>query len=459
MIAPFEYSLSTILSLFSKDLHWERSENPSFDWITTSSAESKPGSLFVPLRGTRDGHEFIPDALSKGASGFLCEKNHPILKGLSGSDRKKAIIVPDTLAALGVLANYHRKRFNPILLAVTGSSGKTTTKDLLGGLFNFLSSKSLVVTEKNYNNEIGLPFTLFRIKEETRVVICELGMNHRGEIARLSMIAEPTHALITNIGSAHIENLKSREAIAEEKIDIINGMPKSSVLFVPDDLEFLNRAKLRTKKQNIHLVVWNHKKNPNLKVKKIETNGFLLEWKGNKIQWKLPGEKLLSNVRGMFAVGIHFKIDTIQILNTIQKYKSPDKRLNINRGYYTIIDDCYNANPESMLSSIGAADQFAREQNIVWILGSMKELGKFSKYYHEQIGKEIFNLKKGVLLGFGEETKPMVKKVPGALNFTDVEELISYIKSKIPKKSVLLVKGSRSMKMERIVSALETFKG
>ncbi|TGK53635.1 UDP-N-acetylmuramoyl-tripeptide--D-alanyl-D-alanine ligase [Leptospira kanakyensis] len=459
MIAPFEYSLSTILSLFSKDLHWERKENPSFHWITTSSAESKPRSLFVPLRGTRDGHEFIPDALSKGASGFLCEKNHPILKQLSTSDRTKAIFVPDTLIALGTLANYHRKRFQPIVLAITGSSGKTTTKDLLGGLFNFLNSKSLVVTEKNYNNEIGLPFTMFRIREETRVVICELGMNHRGEIDRLSKIAEPTHALITNIGSAHIENLKSREAIAEEKIDIINGMPKSSVLFVPDDLEFLGRAKLRTKKQGVKLVVWNHKKNPNLKVKKIETNGFLLEWKGKSIQWNLPGEKLLSNVRGMFAVGIHFQIDTHQILNTIQKYKSPDKRLNINRGYYTIIDDCYNANPESMLSSISAADQFAKNQNIVWILGSMKELGKFSKYYHEQVGKEIQILNKGILLGFGEETKPMVKKVSGAIHFTDVEELILFIKSKIPKKSVLLVKGSRSMKMERIVSALERFKG
>lgn len=247
MIAPFEYSLSTILSLFSKDQDWKRTDNPTFRWITTSSGEIKPGSLFVPLRGTRDGHEFIPDALSKGAHAFLCERNHPILKKLSVADQAKAILVSDCLLALGVLSRYHRKRFNPIILAVTGSSGKTTTKDLLGGLFGFLNHKSLVVTEKNYNNEIGLPFTLFRITEETRVVICELGMNHRGEIKRLSLIAEPTHALITNIGSAHIENLKTREAIADEKIDIISGMLENSVLFVPDDLEFLNRAKLRSK--------------------------------------------------------------------------------------------------------------------------------------------------------------------------------------------------------------------
>ncbi|TGL37359.1 UDP-N-acetylmuramoyl-tripeptide--D-alanyl-D-alanine ligase [Leptospira perdikensis] len=459
MIATFEYSLSTILSLFSKDAHWERRENPTFRWITTSSAETKQGSLFIPLRGTRDGHDFIPDALSKGALAFLCEKNHPILKRLSELDKKKAILVSDTLQALGILAKYHRNRFSPILLAVTGSSGKTTTKDLLGGLFGFLNSKSIVVTEKNYNNEIGLPFTLFRITESTRVVICELGMNHRGEIARLSHIAEPTHALITNIGSAHIENLKSREAIAEEKIDIINGMKEKSVLFVPDDLEFLNRAKLRTKKQNTNLVIWKHKEKPELKVKKVEPNGFLLEWKTTEIHWKLPGSKLLSNVRGMLSVGEHFQIEPEQIIKTIQNYKSPDKRLNLNKGYFTIIDDCYNANPESMLSSIGAADQFAKNQNIVWILGSMKELGKFSKYYHEEVGKEIQKMGKGILLGFGEETKPMVKKVTGAKCFTEVEDLIQFVKVNVPKKSVILVKGSRSMKMERIVLALETFKG
>ncbi|MCG6140805.1 UDP-N-acetylmuramoyl-tripeptide--D-alanyl-D-alanine ligase [Leptospira mtsangambouensis] len=459
MIAPFEYSLSTILSLFSKDWHWEQTENPTFQWITTSSVETKDRTLFVPLRGTRDGHEFISDALAKGALAFFCEKNHPILKTLSESERNRAILVPDCLVALGKLANYHRNRFQPIVLAITGSSGKTTTKDLLGGLFGFLNSKTLVVTEKNYNNEIGLPFTLFRITEKTRVVICELGMNHRGEIVRLSHIAEPTHALITNIGSAHIENLKSRQTIAEEKIDIIQGMRPHSVLFVPDDLEFLSRVKLRTKQKNTKLIVWNHKKKPNLKTIQVKPNGFQLEWNGQKVDWKLPGEKLLSNVRGMLAVGIHFQINPRQILKTIETYKSPDKRLNINRGYYTIIDDCYNANPESMLSSIGATGQFAENKNVVWILGSMKELGKFSKYYHEEVGKEIQKIGKGILLGFGEETKPMVKKVLNARCFLDVEELIQFVKTNVPKKSVLLVKGSRSMKMERIVMALETFKG
>ncbi|TGM80711.1 UDP-N-acetylmuramoyl-tripeptide--D-alanyl-D-alanine ligase [Leptospira bouyouniensis] len=459
MIAPFEYSLSTLLSLFSMNPDWENPKNLKFRWISTSSKEIKKGTLFVPLRGERDGHQFIKDALNAGASGFLCEKNHPIISTLPEEDKKKAIFVKDTLASLGVLANYHRNRFRPIILAITGSSGKTTTKDLLGGLFSFLEPKSLVVTEKNYNNEIGVPFTLFRITEFTRVVICEMGMNHRGEIQRLSLIANPTHSLITNIGSAHIQNLKSRENIAEEKIDIISGMKPGGVLFVPDDLDFLNRVKIRTKKSNVGLVIWNHSRNPILKVKTIQKNGFLMEMKSEIIQWKIPGSKLLSNVRGMLAIGQYLKINDLQIRNAIKSYKSPNKRLNIKKGFFTIIDDSYNANPESMLSSIDASIQYAGDKEIVWVLGTMKELGKFSKFYHVQIGKEIRKIGRGTLLGFGEETTPMIKQVPNAKHFNDKSTLCNFIKNQIPKNAVILVKGSRSMKMEEIVSELISFKG
>jgi UDP-N-acetylmuramoyl-tripeptide--D-alanyl-D-alanine ligase len=459
MIAPFEYSLSTILSLFSLKPVWENPMNPKFFWISTSSKEIQKNTLFVPLRGERDGHEYIADALKAGATGFLCEKNHPILKILSNEDQKKAIFVKDTLIALGGLANFHRNRFCPIVIAITGSSGKTSTKDLLGGLFSFLGSKSLVVTEKNYNNEIGVPFTLFRITERTQVVICEMGMNHRGEINRLSKMAEPTHALITNIGSAHIENLKSRENIAEEKIDIINGLRPNGVLFVPDDLEFLGRAKQRTKKSNVNLKIWKHSKNPELKVNIVQKNGFLLEWRMEKIQWNIPGSKLLSNVRGMIAVGNFFQIPDVEMKKTIRTYKSPNKRLNIKKGFYTIIDDSYNANPESMLSSIDASIQYAQNKPIVWVLGTMKELGKFSKFYHEEIGKNLKKYPKGTLLGFGDDTLPMVKQVSNGKHFQSKVDLVEFIKKEIPKQAVILVKGSRSMKMEEIVSELVSFKG
>ncbi|MDF3820084.1 UDP-N-acetylmuramoyl-tripeptide--D-alanyl-D-alanine ligase [Leptospira sp. 96542] len=458
MIAPFEYSLSTILTVLTKKKPVLLTKNPKFRWISTASSECKPNTLFVPLRGARDGHEFIKDALGKGASGFLCETNHPILEKLTKEETTKAIFVKDGLLALGKLANHHRNRFDPYVLAITGSSGKTTTKDLLGGLFSYLPRRDLVITEKNYNNEIGLPFTLFRIQEYTQVVVCELGMNHRGEIERLSKIAEPTHSLITNIGSAHIENLKKRETIALEKSDILLGMRKDGVLFVPDDLEFLSIVKQRAKKLKTRLLIWGHTKKTKLKIESTKRDGFVLGWNKNLIHWKLPGIKLLSNLRGVLEVAEYLALPSEQIIKTIQNFKSPNKRLDIKKGYFTIIDDSYNANPESMKSSIDASVQFAGVKNVVWILGTMKELGSQSKFYHKDLGLYIKNYGRGEVLVLGEPMKELTKVLRNSKYFETHTDLIEYTKTNIPKGSVILVKGSRSMKMETIVEALVSFK-
>lgn len=454
MIAPFPYTLSTLLGILNAENKIFESINPSFKWITTSSTEVKKGSLFVPLVGNRDGHEFIADALSRGAIGFLCKRNHPILKTLSPQEKEKAIFVEDTLFALGKLASYHRNQFFVKVIAVTGSSGKTTTKYLLGALFSFLPKNQVVVTEKNYNNEIGVPFTLFRITKQTRIVVCEMGMNHRGEIARLSKIANPNLALITNIGSAHIENLKSPKSIAEEKIDIIEGMPERSLLFVPDDLNFLKLAIKRTKSKKIKTIVWKHKNPSELKVLTKEKFGFVLKYQNETFRWKIPGEKLLSNVRGMISIANYLKIPNSQIIKAIQKYKSPNKRLTIIKSKYIIIDDSYNANPESMSSSIDASLQIANGKNLVWVLGDMKELGKFSKFYHEEIGKEISKLKTGILIAYGPLAKHIHKMVPGSFHFLNPNEVSTFIQREIPRGTVILVKGSRSMKMEEIITGL-----
>lgn len=144
----------------------------------------------------------------------------------------------DTLVALGKLAAFHRSRFNPIVIAVTGSSGKTTTKELLGNCLKNLGEEALVVTEKNYNNEIGLPFTLFRISDQTRIAVCELGMNHKGEISRLTEIAKPNYAIVTTIGTAHIEFLGSQKNIAKAKAEVAEGLSKDGILFYPSTGEY-----------------------------------------------------------------------------------------------------------------------------------------------------------------------------------------------------------------------------
>ncbi|WP_411822626.1 UDP-N-acetylmuramoyl-tripeptide--D-alanyl-D-alanine ligase [Leptospira sp. 'Mane'] len=461
MISHFRYSLFTVLKILNQKDYFEEDSKFIFQTISTSSVECKPGSLFVPLKDKRDGHDFIPDALSRGAGYFLCEKGNPILHTLSEEDKKKAIFVKDSLVALGVLANFHRNRFSPLVIAVTGSSGKTTTKELIGNLFQFLPKSSLVVTEKNYNNEIGVPFTLFRINESTQIVVCEMGMNHRGEIARLSKIANPNIGLITNIGSAHIEYLKKPENIALEKADIAEGMNDSGILFLPEDVSYLKEVKSYLKKKKKNLVLWKQSEKSNLKILKESKDGFLLSYLGNTVQWKIPGITLLSNVRGMLALGEYLKLPVSSLVQTIETYRPPDKRLNIQKKHYTIINDTYNANPESMESSILASVQIASGKPLVWVLGTMKELGKYSKHYHKKIGTVLKNFPEGILITYGKDAKEIAnaRKTGFNLSFEETEKdrilLVKWIKEHAAKGTVILVKGSRSMKMETLVTDWE----
>jgi UDP-N-acetylmuramoyl-tripeptide--D-alanyl-D-alanine ligase len=464
MITSFPYSLSTILAVLTEN-NAERIESIGFfSSISNSSMECKVGSLFVPLKDRRDGHDFIKDALERGASGFLCERNHPILKTLTDHQRKKAIFVKDTLQSLGKLANFHRLRFQPILIAITGSSGKTSTKELIGNLFRYLSKKEVVITEKNYNNEIGVPFTLLRINEFTKVVVCEMGMNKRGEIERLSKIAQPDIALITNIGSAHVENLKSPQTIAEEKSDIVLGMKKGSHLFAPQDVHFASVLARKAKQHGVHFTSWEIGSKSPLKIESESTNGFKLKFHKSEILWQMPGKTLLSNVRGMIAVGQYLKVSNEKIAEAIKTYRAPDKRLNIKKSYFQIIDDSYNANPESMLSSIQASIQVAGKKPLVWILGSMKELGKFSKHYHEMIGEVLKQYPNHTLITFGKDAEWIAKKRKIGTNYSypdgfyEFEIFVDQISKMHPKGTTVLIKGSRSMKMERIVDAFLSFK-
>lgn len=464
MITTFRYSLSTILAVLDPNDFKRIEADLFFKSISTSSLECKPGTLFIPLKDKRDGHEFILDALSRGATGFFCEKKHTILTKLNASQLQKAILVDDTLASLGKLAKFHRRRFQPLLIAVTGSSGKTTTKELLGNLFQFLKHRDIVVTEKNYNNEIGVPFTLFRINEYTKVAIIEMGMNQRGEIERLSRMSEPDLALITNIGSAHVENLKSPERIAEEKSDILLGMKESSTLFLPEDTSHLPIVTRKAKKLGVHLRLWKNGMSSSLKILEESKNGFKLNYRGHQIQWKVPGKTLLSNVRGMMEIGNYLKLEDQKIAKAIGNYKLPASRLNIKKGYFQIIDDTYNANPESMLSSIQASYQLANQQSLVLILGSMKELGKFSKYYHEQIGEALRQYPKVTLITYGKDAAWIAKKRKIGINFSfpdihsNFEEFVKIVKEQHSKGTTILVKGSRSMKMERIVDCFLALK-
>ncbi|TGL61451.1 UDP-N-acetylmuramoyl-tripeptide--D-alanyl-D-alanine ligase [Leptospira sarikeiensis] len=465
MKAPFLYDPETIRKVLQSTSEFSFLKEEEIKSITTSSGMAEPGTLFVPLRGNRDGHEFILDALEKGASYFLCEKNHPILETLSSEQKQKAIQVKDTLLSLGKLASYHRSRFNPIIIAVTGSSGKTTTKEILSSCLSGLG-EALLVTEKNYNNEIGVPFTLFGINSKTRYVVCEMGMNHLGEISRLTKMARPDYSIITTIGTAHIELLGSRKGIAKAKAEILEGMLKGGTLFYPETGEYKNFLKRKCLRYGIKFKSIPLKR----RIEILETNreGFKISFLNSSLDWSLPGIKLLENLSLCVSLLEEVGVPTEWIQNGIRNFRSADKRLDFQVGHYKILNDTYNANRESMFSSLEACSQISGEDGFYAVLGDMKEVGNYSRKFHTEIGIFAAGLKncKGVFLygpdssytlkGFRKKAKPDLPSFSFPGNEEGLKDLVETIRKEVPKGSYLLAKASRGMKLERAVEELNS---
>lgn len=462
MIEKFHYNTNLIRRILDSNSIPIWNENVDIEYITTSSKEVEKNSLFVPLLGVRDGHEFIPDALLKGAVAFLCKKEHPILDKLSFLDMQKAIPVEDTLLALGKLAEFHSSRFRPFTIAITGSSGKTTAKELLACALSHLEEKEIAVTEKNYNNEIGLPFTIFRVNSETKLLICEMGMNHSGEITRLSKMAKPNVSMITNIGPAHIENLKSVKNIAKAKSEIIEGMQTGGTLFFPNNILYKKIIKKKCKKHNV--LIQPYKLEDDIKIEATHKWGYSLKIQKMDLEWKLPGGKILETLSGIIAIIKFLKIEISKSIQNLQNFITPSGRIVLKKGYYNLIDDTYNANPDSMLSSLGIGNQVSSGEFYA-ILGDMKELGNFSKKYHKEVGRFCAELRLKGLITYGTDAEYIGKEYEKrytkgqTIHFPQKEDILSelqdWIKVNIPQNSTILLKGSRSMKMENIVQVLE----
>ncbi|MEM7183820.1 MAG: UDP-N-acetylmuramoyl-tripeptide--D-alanyl-D-alanine ligase [Spirochaetota bacterium] len=461
MIAPFFYSNFTVSRILGHSPVLAGAVS-TFTSITTTSQLCEKGSLFVPLIAKRDGHDFLVDALQRGASAFLCQHDHPILKKIDAKERHKAIFTDNTLFGLGRLAAFHRSRFRPVVIGITGSSGKTTTKELFRACLDSIPAEQLVITEKNYNNEIGTPFTLFHTNSKTRIVVCEMGMNHRGEISRLSHMVQPDLAIITNIGSAHIEFLGSIKEIARAKAEIVDAMPEKSQLFYPFHTRYKNLIRKQAKRRRITVREYSLENNRDISLQEERQDGFLLKCTEETLHWQLPGVRILENLCGVWEICRKLKIPTEDLLQGLTKFRAPESRLQLHQGRYQIIDDSYNANPDSMLSSLEAGKQMAGSQPFYAILGDMKELGGFSKKLHREVGKsQVSSLLSG-LFTFGEDSKYLQEAFSTthkreAYHFSTAERknLLGQIRKSIPAGSYILLKGSRSMKLETLVPLLQ----
>jgi UDP-N-acetylmuramoyl-tripeptide--D-alanyl-D-alanine ligase len=418
--------------------------------ISINSNDIHKNDLFIGIKGEKfDGDLFASNAIQKGAIAAIVSSEQKELKN--------KIVVKNGREALGKIAQYWKSQSKIPLLAITGSNGKTTTKEMIASIVSthLKSKKKLLMSQGNFNNDIGLPLSLLNLEKTQKCAVVEMGMNHKGEISYLSQIARPDVAVITNIAEAHIEFFGSKNGIAKAKSEIFEGLKKNGIAIINRDDEFYSLMKnaARTKK----IISFGLDKKADVYLDKtFRCISYIHTPKGQiGIKVKLQGEHNLKNALAAIASSIALKIPLKTIKKGIEAIKPVQGRLEVKKGFngIVLIDDTYNANPESMRAAIDVlANQDGRK---ILIIGDMGELGKKAAQYHASIGAYINKKKISDVVGIGQLTKHTINKCKGnAKWFSNKKELIKYVKSKIEKDSCVLIKGSRFMKMEEVVEAL-----
>ncbi len=472
-----QLTLNDILSINFLEIYNNNNlGNEPFNGVAIDSRTTKFGDLFFAIRGTNvDGHNFLADAISNGATAVVVDKKFfsDVKKIKSNSKFKKLfavtiIVVEDTTVALGELATVFRKKFQIPFLAVAGSNGKTTTKDMIGKV---LSEKyDTLVTEGNLNNHIGVPLTLFGLKRKHQVAVIEIGTNHFGEIEYLCKILQPTHGLITNIGNEHLEFFKDINGVAKEEGELFKHLASrnKAVAFVnADDKRVLklsrtlvNSISFGSNKNNMDITCTGQTINESGKYS-IEV--FVKKSKKRfRVNLPIPGKHNIQNALAAFAVGIQFKVPPAKIVKALESFKTSDKRMEtVSVNKVKIINDTYNANLDSMLSTIEVLKQMKSQGKKIIVLGDMLELGKSSKQHHTLIGDVINKYFKKVtetthLFTFGKISQHINRtaKLKNKKHYTDKKSIAEDLLKIISSGDVVLVKGSRGMRMEEIVNSL-----
>lgn len=411
--------------------------------VQTDTRKLKTGDLFFALKGPSfNGNEFAQTAIDAGAA-------YAVIDEEKYSVKNKTILADDALTMLQQLANYHRKQFSIPFVAITGSNGKTTTKELIHAVLS--SAYKTYTTEGNLNNHIGVPLTILKIKPDAEMAVLEMGANHLKEIELYCKIALPTHGLITNCGKAHLEGFGSEEGVRKGKGELYDHLRfNNGTAFVLWDYAYLQQMS----KAIPHIVKYGTAdadiegqaaaSDPYLEV--VFSKGF----KGS-IKTKLVGDYNLPNVLAAVAVGKYFHVEDEKIKRAIENYSPTNSRSQLlQKNSNKIILDAYNANPGSMKAAI---ENFAKAEgkNKILLLGSMAELGKESLREHKNIISEInkYHWKDVVLVG-----KEFEKTDHSYQQFSSADEAGDWIKDQKIENSFLLIKGSRSMQMEKVLDYL-----
>ena len=419
-----------------------------FHAISINSKKIKKDDIFIAIKGLNfDGHDYINEAFKNGAIAAIISDEEKI--------SKNTILVNDTKKSLADISSLILMKFKPFVIGITGSNGKTTTKELIKSILdsNYGTNK-ILATHANYNNDIGLPLTIFNLNSEHSHIVIEMGMNHPKEISYLANIAPPNFAVITNIGEAHIENFKNREAIANEKKDILRNLKAEGTAILPKDSEFFNFLVKDLK--NVKVLSFGMSKDADISCELLDHKKILIKTPKYdlEIKSKLLGHNNISNILAAVTCAYQLKINPTKIKEGIENITPIPSRLELKEGKKraAIIDDTYNANPSSFLSAIEVLNEFPGKK--ILVIGDMAELGENSRIYHQELSRTIKETKINITLGLGKYTKEIITLL-GRNNtwFRSKDDLVKHLYSCM-KGSTILVKGSRSMKMEEVVKKL-----
>ncbi len=420
----------------------------TFFGANNDSRQIEEGQLFVALKGARDGHDFIPTALQKGAAAVLCthtEGDYP------------AIVVPDTRLALGEIAREERNRLGCKVVGITGSVGKSTTKEMIAAVLD--GTYKVAKTPVNHNNDIGMPMAVLSMPEDTQVAVLEMGMNHFREIAYLAKIGRPDIAVIINIGTMHIEHLGSMEGILQAKLEIREGMTEDGLMVLNGDDALLWNQHTREDIQKVYFGVSNTE--AAVLGGDIENTDGKLRFSVNTqdsrftVNMNLDGVHYVSDALAAVTVGLSMGVTPEEIRSRLAAFQNMEGRQEMIRAKdCLIIKDCYNAGPESMVAALSVLSN--KPGRRIAVLGDMLELGMNTAAEHYKVGR-IAAEKADWLFAYGPNAQRVLNgAITGGMDgraraFTDRERLIKALRKVAKPGDVLLFKGSRGMRMELIL--------
>ena len=430
--------------------------------VSTDTRTVAAGALFVALKGERfDAHDFLASAAAKGAAAAL------VAEARAGEPSPlPRLAVPDTLAALGAVARLHRRRFQIPFVAITGSNGKTTTREMIAAI---LATRGPVLkTEGNLNNEVGVPLTLFGLDETHQAAVIEMGMNHPGEIARLAAIALPQVGVVTLAAPAHLEGLGTVDAVADAKAELYQGLPEGGIAIAnADDARMLKRAQASGRR----MITFSATKGRrgDVVVLEIVSQGddglrFVLGVGNREVPIHIPGlvgAHNAANAAAAAAAAIALGCTDREIARGLAAVRPVGRRLRLETlpSGVRLVDDCYNANPASMSAALRTLTALAASGGrAVAVLGDMLELGALEVEAHRALGEEAAKAGLAALAAFGPRSRATAEAARAAgleaFHVEELDPLVAWAKSNVRPGDVLLVKGSRGMKLERLVEAL-----